>query len=167
MFDLFLILSPGGQEEKLRMRGLVGCYALFQYLTVSIHAASAVYSQVREQMEELHHKLTPERQLNETVKPGDIDTRPSAADSSPTNRSHVHQLSSEREALSLQQVALLRFHNSTRVFPLATLRQTLTAALAAWPNSALLWSIYVQVCSWSSQGSNKISHSRVTEWVVD
>lgn len=149
----------------MRLRGLVGCYALFQYLTVSIQAASAVYSQAREQMEELHHKLTPERQLNsnETVKTGDIDASPSAADSSHTNRSYVNQLSSEREALSLQQVALLRFHSSTRVFPLATLRQTLTSALAAWPNSPLLWSIYVQVCSLSSQGSNKISRSRVTE----
>uniref|UniRef100_A0A8C4I9H5 NRDE-2, necessary for RNA interference, domain containing n=1 Tax=Dicentrarchus labrax TaxID=13489 RepID=A0A8C4I9H5_DICLA len=90
-----------------RLRGLVGCYALFQYLTMGIEAANSVYSQARERIEEL--------------------------------------LASECEALALQQVVLLRYHNSISVFPLATLRQTLTSALSTWPSSAPLWSIYVQV----------------------
>uniref|UniRef100_A0A8P4KAS2 NRDE-2, necessary for RNA interference, domain containing n=1 Tax=Dicentrarchus labrax TaxID=13489 RepID=A0A8P4KAS2_DICLA len=93
--------------EKPRLRGLVGCYALFQYLTMGIEAANSVYSQARERIEEL--------------------------------------LASECEALALQQVVLLRYHNSISVFPLATLRQTLTSALSTWPSSAPLWSIYVQV----------------------
>uniref|UniRef100_A0A3Q3S991 NRDE-2, necessary for RNA interference, domain containing n=1 Tax=Mastacembelus armatus TaxID=205130 RepID=A0A3Q3S991_9TELE len=72
----------------LRLKGLVGCYALFQYLTVGIQAANAVYSQPN---------------------------------------------------------TLLRYHNSVSVFPLATLRQTLTSTLSTWCSSAPLWSIYVQV----------------------
>ncbi|XP_017281642.1 nuclear exosome regulator NRDE2 [Kryptolebias marmoratus] len=139
--------NKGSQEEKLRLTGLVGCYALFQHLTVSIHAASAVYSQAREKMEELHHKLTPKRQPNgvETAKPVGVEASPSAADSGRANRSCVSRLASEREVLSVQQAALLRFHSSTSVFPLASLRQALTSALSACPNSAPLWSIYVQV----------------------
>uniref|UniRef100_A0A3Q3N3M5 NRDE-2, necessary for RNA interference, domain containing n=1 Tax=Labrus bergylta TaxID=56723 RepID=A0A3Q3N3M5_9LABR len=38
--------------RKLRLRGLVGCYALFQYLTMGIQAANVVYSQARERMED-------------------------------------------------------------------------------------------------------------------
>uniref|UniRef100_A0A3B4YXD0 NRDE-2, necessary for RNA interference, domain containing n=1 Tax=Stegastes partitus TaxID=144197 RepID=A0A3B4YXD0_9TELE len=95
--------SPDQEDllgEKLRLRGLVGCYALFQYLTVSIQAANTVYSQ---------------------------------------------QLNSNDEVLAVQQAALLKYHNSIGVFPLVTLRQTLTSALSVWPSSAPLWSIYVQV----------------------
>uniref|UniRef100_A0A667ZTK2 NRDE-2, necessary for RNA interference, domain containing n=1 Tax=Myripristis murdjan TaxID=586833 RepID=A0A667ZTK2_9TELE len=95
----------------LRLRGLVGCYALFQYLTVGVQAADTVYSQARERMEGL-----------------------SAA-----------RLACECEALAVQHAALLRYHTSTSVFPLATLRQTLTSALSVWGGSAPLWSIYIQV----------------------
>uniref|UniRef100_A0A8D0D0N6 NRDE-2, necessary for RNA interference, domain containing n=1 Tax=Sander lucioperca TaxID=283035 RepID=A0A8D0D0N6_SANLU len=96
--------------EKLRLRGLIGCYALFQYITMGIQAANMVYSQARERVEELHRTLA-----------------------------------SECEALAVQQAALLRYHNSISVFPLAVLRQTVTSALSTWPSSAPLWSIYVQV----------------------
>lgn len=126
--DLTLfVLSPSAQDdlmgEKLMVRGLVGCYALFQYLTVSIQAANAVYAQVREKLEELHRTLTE-------------------AD---PNRPCVRRLASECEVLAVQQAALLRYHNNVAVFPLVTLRQTLTSALPVWPASAALWSIYVQV----------------------
>ncbi|XP_071327446.1 nuclear exosome regulator NRDE2 [Trachinotus anak] len=127
-----------GQEllaEKLRLSGLVGCYALFQYLTVGIQAANAVYSQAREKMEELHRTLTTDKH----------DAKKPAADSSHTSRQYVSKLASECQILAVQQAALLRYHNSIGVFPLATLRQTLTSALSAWPSSAPLWSIYVQV----------------------
>ncbi|KAM4542210.1 nuclear exosome regulator NRDE2 isoform 1-T1 [Odontesthes bonariensis] len=118
-----------GLEEKLRFRGLVGCYALFQYLTVSIQAATAVYSQARERLEELYRTLTPEK------------TSHSAADSSHCAK----RLASECEVLAVQQAALLKYHSNIGVFPLKTLRETLTSALSAWPSSAPLWSIYVQV----------------------
>uniref|UniRef100_A0A3Q3W2X8 Uncharacterized protein n=1 Tax=Mola mola TaxID=94237 RepID=A0A3Q3W2X8_MOLML len=100
------------KQEKLRLKGLVGCYALFQYLTVGIHAANAVYSQARERMEELN------------IEDGSL---------------------SSCEAIAVQQAALLRYHNSISVFPMEPLRQMLTSALSTWPNSAPLWSIYVQV----------------------
>ncbi|KAM7376652.1 hypothetical protein PAMP_006374 [Pampus punctatissimus] len=135
-----------GQEdklgEKLSLRGLVGCYALFQYLTVGIQAAHVVYSQARERMEELHRTLTFDKQLNSNAS---TNASHSAAASSPTSRHRVNRLASECEILAVQQAALLKHHNSISVFPLATLRQTLTSALSTWPNNALLWSIYVQV----------------------
>uniref|UniRef100_A0A3Q2PZY5 NRDE-2, necessary for RNA interference, domain containing n=1 Tax=Fundulus heteroclitus TaxID=8078 RepID=A0A3Q2PZY5_FUNHE len=118
------------EEERLRLRGLVGCYALFQYLTVSIQAAIAVYSQARERMEELHRSLTPESQLASDV------TR---------HGHHVRRLASDCEALAVQQASLLKHNNNVGVCPLATLRQALTSSLSAWPCSAALWSIYIQV----------------------
>uniref|UniRef100_A0A087Y5I1 NRDE-2, necessary for RNA interference, domain containing n=1 Tax=Poecilia formosa TaxID=48698 RepID=A0A087Y5I1_POEFO len=75
------------QEDKLRLRGLVGCYALFQYLTVSIQAAIAVYSQARERMEELHRSLTPERQPDHD----EATTRPSRT----VHSQHVSWLASD------------------------------------------------------------------------
>ncbi|XP_008300151.1 protein NRDE2 homolog [Stegastes partitus] len=133
--------------EKLRLRGLVGCYALFQYLTVSIQAANTVYSQARERMEELYRTLTPEKQLNsnDEANLASTDGSHSAADSTPTNRHCVNRIAAECEVLAVQQAALLKYHNSIGVFPLVTLRQTLTSALSVWPSSAPLWSIYVQV----------------------
>uniref|UniRef100_A0A8C9YGE3 NRDE-2, necessary for RNA interference, domain containing n=1 Tax=Sander lucioperca TaxID=283035 RepID=A0A8C9YGE3_SANLU len=111
------------KPQKLRLRGLIGCYALFQYITMGIQAANMVYSQARERVEELQ----------------------SAEGSSHTSRRYVNRLASECEALAVQQAALLRYHNSISVFPLAVLRQTVTSALSTWPSSAPLWSIYVQV----------------------
>ncbi|XP_007575926.1 protein NRDE2 homolog isoform X1 [Poecilia formosa] len=125
------------QEDKLRLRGLVGCYALFQYLTVSIQAAIAVYSQARERMEELHRSLTPERQPDHD----EATTRPSRT----VHSQHVSWLASDCEALAVQQAALLRHNNSVGVCTLATLRQMLTCSLSAWPYSAPLWSVYIQV----------------------
>ncbi|XP_022606427.1 protein NRDE2 homolog [Seriola dumerili] len=140
-----------GQEdllgEKLRLSGLVGCYALFQYLTVGVQATNAVYSQAREKMEELHRTLTLDKQFNSNEEANLVSTeaKNSAADCSQTSRLYVSKLASECQILAVQQAALLRYHNSISVFPLATLRQMLTSALSTWPSSAPLWSIYVQV----------------------
>ncbi|KAL7381030.1 hypothetical protein ABVT39_027522 [Epinephelus coioides] len=133
--------------EKLRLRGLIGCYTLFQYLTMGIQAANAVYSQARGRMEELHSTLTLDKQLNSNEKANlaSTDANQSATDSSHSSRHFANRLASECEALAVQQAVLLRYHNSISVFPLATLRQTLTCALPTWPSSAPLWSIYVQV----------------------
>ncbi|XP_076025305.1 nuclear exosome regulator NRDE2 isoform X2 [Genypterus blacodes] len=110
-------------DEALRLSGLVGCYALFQYLTVGVQAAVVLYSQAREKMEARHR----------------TDTADKKPDSS------CGRLAAECEALAVQQVALLRYHSSVGVFPLARLRETLTSLLSAWPSSAPLWSAYVQV----------------------
>lgn len=140
-----LTVAPTGHEDllggKLRLRGLISCYALFQYLTMGIKAANAVYSQARERTDELHRTLT-QLSIKEEANLGTPDV---PADSSHAQRHYVNRLASECEALAVQQAALLRYHNSACVFPLATLRQTLTSALAAWPTSAPLWSIYIQV----------------------
>ncbi|MEQ2254080.1 hypothetical protein ILYODFUR_000074 [Ilyodon furcidens] len=125
------------EEEKLRLRGLVGCYALFQYLTVSIQAANTVYSEARERMEELYRSLTPERQLNRD----EATSLPSRT----VRRHHVSWLASDCQAIAVQQAALLRYNNNVGVCPLPTLRQMLTSALSVWPSSAPLWSVYIQV----------------------
>ncbi|KAK5617501.1 hypothetical protein CRENBAI_005187 [Crenichthys baileyi] len=125
------------QEEKLRLRGLVGCYALFQYLTVGIPAANTVYSEARERMEELYRSLTPERQLNRDEATG--------LPSRTVHRHHVSRLASDCQAIAVQQAALLRYNNNVGVCHLPTLRQMLTSALSAWPSSAPLWSVYIQV----------------------
>lgn len=133
----------------MRLRGLAGCYALFQYLTVGIHAAHAVYSQTRERMEALHHTLIHDKQNvseKDASHAGAADASQSEADSSSTQDS-VSRLASDCEAIAVQQAALLRYHKSVSVFPLATVREMLTSALSTWPNSAPLWSIYVQVNS--------------------
>ncbi|XP_069029060.1 nuclear exosome regulator NRDE2 [Embiotoca jacksoni] len=126
--------------EKLRSSGLVGCFALFQYLTVSVQAANAVYSQARERMEEPHRTRTPGQQLDRNAEGG-----VSAADSSRADGLCATRRAAEREVLAVQQAALLKHHSSVSVFPLVTLRQTLTSALSAWPCCAPLWNIYVQV----------------------
>uniref|UniRef100_A0A4W6FCV2 NRDE-2, necessary for RNA interference, domain containing n=1 Tax=Lates calcarifer TaxID=8187 RepID=A0A4W6FCV2_LATCA len=140
-----------GEEDllgkKVRLSGLVGCFALFQYLTVGIQAANAVYSQARERMEELHRTLTLDKQFNgnEEANLASTDARNSAADSNHTSRHYANKLASECQVLAVQQAALLRYHNTISVFPLVTLRQMLTSALSTWPSNTPLWSIYVQV----------------------
>lgn len=169
-FDLMISL-PGQEdvaEEKLRLRGLVGCYALFQYLTVGIQASNAVYNQARERMEGLHCMLTADKQRNSNEDANLAGTDHSTADSRPTSKHYVSRLASDCEILAVQQASLLKYHISTSVFPLATLRQTLTSALSTWPSSAPLWSIYVQVNTNSHQSFTKnFSNSRSFTWYND
>uniref|UniRef100_A0A673C0Y1 NRDE-2, necessary for RNA interference, domain containing n=1 Tax=Sphaeramia orbicularis TaxID=375764 RepID=A0A673C0Y1_9TELE len=54
------LLTLDQNPHNPQFRGLVGCYALFQYLTMDIHAANTVYSQARDRMEGLHSKLASE-----------------------------------------------------------------------------------------------------------
>lgn len=139
-----LPLGQGEQHgEKLRLKGLAGCYALFQYLTMGIQAANGVYNQARKTMEELRRTLTHHKQSNSD---GEASAVSFTADQSAVDsRQDVTRLACECEAIAVQQAALHRYHNSIDVFPLATLRQTLTSAITAWPGCAPLWSIYVQV----------------------
>lgn len=115
---------------------------------MGVQAANAVYNQARQRMENLHHTLTTSSssgmRTNEGASPASTEASQSAADSA-ADRNYVDRLASECEAIAVQQAALLRYHSSISVFPLATLRETLTSALSKWPNCAPLWSIYVQV----------------------
>uniref|UniRef100_A0A3Q3DW62 NRDE-2, necessary for RNA interference, domain containing n=1 Tax=Hippocampus comes TaxID=109280 RepID=A0A3Q3DW62_HIPCM len=119
-------------DKKSKLKGLLGCYALFQYLTMGIKAASAVYSQARERMDELHRTIT-----------SDQNSR-ADADHSGSNLL-VSRFAYECETVAVQQASLLKYHMSVSAFPLATLRDTLTSAISRWPSSGPLWSIYVQV----------------------
>lgn len=110
---------------------------------MGIQAANTVYSQARERMEELHRTLILKSDEEDSL--ANTDASQAAAVSSHISRHYVNRLASECEVLAVQQAALLRYHNRIAVFPLATLRQTLTSALSTWPSSAPLWSIYVQV----------------------
>ncbi|KAL0969699.1 hypothetical protein UPYG_G00231080 [Umbra pygmaea] len=116
--------GQGHSRTPRRVKGLVGCYALFQYLTVGIEAADAVYCLARERLEQWPSSKAQE------------DT------SSELTRTHS---AAEGEALAIQQAALMRYHTSTSVYPLRHLRLVLTSALACFPASAPLWQLYVQV----------------------
>ncbi|XP_054652067.1 nuclear exosome regulator NRDE2 isoform X2 [Dunckerocampus dactyliophorus] len=124
--------QDGVREEKLSLKGLVGCYALFQYLTMGIQAASTVYIQARERMDGLHQTLTSDNLSHN-------DAHHSSS------QLIVSRLATECQTLAVQQAALLKYHMSIGVFPLATLRDTLTSVLSSWPGNARLWNIYVQV----------------------
>lgn len=136
--------DKGQYSEQIQLYGgLVGCYALFQYLTVGITSANDVYSPARSRMKELQQRLTSEKV------PGEINNSNGASDYSYVNRglqpTSILTLTSEYEALAIQQTALLKYHNNVSVFPLAELRQMLTATLSAWPCCPALWNIYIQV----------------------
>lgn len=119
-------------EDVQVLKGLVGCHALFQYLTVGIQAAIDVYSQARNSMDNLLQRLSLEKKSGEISHPN-------------SKTEYINKLSNECQALAIQQASLLRYHNNVSVFPLASLRETLTTFLPAWPCSAALWSIYIQV----------------------
>lgn len=126
----------GQWNQPSLVSGLVGCYALFQYLTVGVEAAEAVYNLAREKMGQFNSKPNTSSDANQAN--ANID--PSLASSERANR-----LASECEYLAIQQAALLRYHTSTSVYPLRPLRETLTSALQLHPASAPLWRLYLQV----------------------
>uniref|UniRef100_A0A6Q2YGS9 NRDE-2, necessary for RNA interference, domain containing n=1 Tax=Esox lucius TaxID=8010 RepID=A0A6Q2YGS9_ESOLU len=115
----------GHAKKPRRVKGLVGCYALFQYLTVGIDATDAVYNLARERLEQQPNTAAQEQVV------GELDwTRSTAL---------------ECEALAVQRAALLRHHTDASVYPLGHLRLALTSALVRFPSSAPLWRLYVQV----------------------
>ncbi|XP_067311224.1 nuclear exosome regulator NRDE2 [Pseudorasbora parva] len=114
--------SIAGSSKKLhRTSSLVGCFGLFQYLTMGIDAADAVYSHAIQ-------KLIPSN-LNSEVSDGSL------------RRSKVF---TDWESVAVQHVALLRHHTNTNVCPLSRLRQALTDAISLLPSSASLWHLYLQ-----------------------
>lgn len=131
--DVCLAGLEAGRASKKgqRLAGLVGCYALFQYLTMGIDAANAVYRQARERLE-LQASITQQNTV--------VD---SASASARANANSISMVA-DCEALAVQHAALLRHHTSVSVFPLVHLREALTAALTRFPTSAPLWHLYVQ-----------------------
>ncbi|KAK2878739.1 hypothetical protein Q8A67_019530 [Cirrhinus molitorella] len=113
--------STGAPKKLHRISSLVGCFGLFQYLTMGIDAADAVYSQAIQKL--ISSNLTSE------VTDGSL-RRPKAF--------------SDWESVAVQHVALLRHHANTNVFPLSRLRLALTDALSLLPSSASLWQLYLQ-----------------------
>ncbi|XP_052009009.1 nuclear exosome regulator NRDE2 [Xyrauchen texanus] len=108
--------QSAGSKKLHRTSSLVGCFGLFQYLTMGIDAADAVYSQTRQRL---------------------IDVTEGSL-----RRSNAF---ADWESVAIQHIALLRHHTSTNVFPLFRLRLALNAALTLLPSSAPLWHLYVQI----------------------
>lgn len=102
---------------------LVGCYALFQYLTVGIDAAVSVYAQASEKLE----ASDPQKCKNDGEK-FDMQNFPTAL-----------------EAVTLLHTNLLRFHMKISVYPLNPLREALTEALKRYPSNQSLWRSYIHI----------------------
>ncbi|XP_051869405.1 nuclear exosome regulator NRDE2 [Pristis pectinata] len=115
-----------GTQKPAHLVALVGCFALFQYLTVGIQVADALYRQASE-------RLTGLSSLNE------IELASAGISAS--------------ERLATMHVALLRFHMKVGIYPLRPLREMLACALQRYPGNPDLWRFYVQVENTSHNGS--------------
>ncbi|KAJ6661852.1 hypothetical protein lerEdw1_013023 [Lerista edwardsae] len=98
--------------------GLVGCYTLFQYLTLGIDSAVSIFRQVCEKLHGCGKRL------------GSQSLRVTAV-----------------EALVLMHASLLRYHMKTSVYPLRPLREALLEALKTYPSNQSLWRAYIQIQS--------------------
>ncbi|XP_044291906.1 nuclear exosome regulator NRDE2 isoform X1 [Varanus komodoensis] len=105
--------------------GLVGCYSLFQYLTLGIDSAVSIYRQVS-------GKLKDEN-LGERL----------------SNRNVTTAL----EAITLMHASLLHYHTKKAIYPLNPLRETLSEALRMYPSNQSLWRVYIQIQSKSHNAS--------------
>ncbi|XP_070797353.1 nuclear exosome regulator NRDE2 [Pituophis catenifer annectens] len=105
--------------------GLVGCYTLFQYLTLGIDSAMSVYRQVSQKLK----------------------------DKDPGERLSGQHFTTPLEALSLMHVSLLRFHMKISVYPLSPLREVLLEVLKRYPSNQSFWSSYIQIQSKSHNAS--------------
>ncbi|KFO95688.1 Protein NRDE2, partial [Calypte anna] len=102
---------------------LVGCYALFQYLTVGIDAAVLIYAQTSEKLE----ASGPQRCENTREKLG------------------IQNFATALETVTLMHTNLLRFHMKISVYPLNPLREALTEALNRYPSNQTLWRSYIHI----------------------
>ncbi|XP_077123740.1 nuclear exosome regulator NRDE2 isoform X1 [Ranitomeya variabilis] len=94
---------------------VTGCFALFQYLTVGIDSAVAVF-----------------RQVSDSLAP-------------PAGESNEAQGSwKPLEAVTIMHTNLLKYHMRVCVYPLAPLREALMAALRLYPHNVTLWESYIQ-----------------------
>ncbi|XP_067894670.1 nuclear exosome regulator NRDE2 [Heterodontus francisci] len=128
------LTSPDPLLDKQRpgqLVSLIGCFALFQYLTVGIQAADTLYKQTSERLRGLSS-------LNKIQ---------------PNKSTWGHSVTSVSERLTMMHVTLLRFHMKVSVYPLGPLREILAHALRQYPANHDLWKLYVQVESKSHNAS--------------
>ncbi|XP_065541923.1 nuclear exosome regulator NRDE2 isoform X1 [Lathamus discolor] len=102
---------------------LVGCYALFQYLTVGIDAAVLIYAQTSEKLE----ASGPQKSENNEENFG------------------IQNLPTALEGVTLLHTNLLRFHMKISIYPLNPLREALTEALKRYPSNQSLWRSYIHI----------------------
>ncbi|KAG8561892.1 hypothetical protein GDO81_015516 [Engystomops pustulosus] len=104
---------------------LPGCLALFQYLTVGIDSAVAVFRQVSESL---------------TSPAGECD--------------EAQGYRSPLQSVTVMHTNLLKYHMKNNVYSRTPLRETLMAALQLYPHDVTLWKSYIQSES-KSHNSNK------------
>ncbi|NXN97431.1 NRDE2 protein, partial [Rhinopomastus cyanomelas] len=123
----YLSKTPVSDEDQVsdanHLVNLVGCYALFQYLTVGIDAAVLIYVQTSEKLE-----ASVSQKCENTGEKFDIQNFPAAL-----------------EAVTLLHTNLLRFHMKMSVYPLNPLREVLMAALKRYPGNRALWQSYIHI----------------------
>ncbi|XP_030070609.1 nuclear exosome regulator NRDE2 [Microcaecilia unicolor] len=122
-------LSSGLGKSRIHLVSLVGCFALFQYLTVGVDAAVQIFK-----------LFTDKRSSVGVLKAGELDDGKSSSWAA-------------LETLSVMQTNLLRHHLKMGVHPLNPLRETLRETLTLYPGNQLLWKSYVEVESKSHNAS--------------
>ncbi|XP_068942085.1 nuclear exosome regulator NRDE2 isoform X1 [Petaurus breviceps papuanus] len=110
---------------------MVGCFMLFQYLTIGVNAAMHIYKQVFER-------------LKESI---------SSECTGPSVNIGIPNLTNALEAVTLMHTNLLRYHMKVSVFPLNPLREALSEALKLYPSNQVLWRSYVQIQNKSHNAS--------------
>ncbi|XP_017669347.1 PREDICTED: protein NRDE2 homolog isoform X3 [Lepidothrix coronata] len=123
----YLSKMPVSDQDQVsdadQLVNLVGCYALFQYLTVGIDAAVLIYTQASEKLEA---------------------SGPQKCEKTGENFG-IQNFSSALEAVMLLHTNLLRFHMKISVYPLNPLREALTEALKRYPSNQSLWRSYIHI----------------------
>ncbi|XP_062351443.1 nuclear exosome regulator NRDE2 isoform X4 [Cinclus cinclus] len=119
--------TPVSDQDQVnatdQLVNLVGCYALFQYLTVGIDAAVLIYTQASEKLE-----ASGSQNCENTGENSGILNFPTAL-----------------EAVTVLHTNLLRFHMKISVYPLNPLREALTEALKRYPSNQSLWRSYIHI----------------------
>ncbi|NWU09984.1 NRDE2 protein, partial [Cephalopterus ornatus] len=123
----YLSKTPVSDQDQVsdadQLVDLVGCYALFQYLTVGIDAAVLIYTQASEKLEA---------------------SGPQKCEKIGENFG-IQNFASALEAVMLLHTNLLRFHMKISVYPLNPLREALTEALKRYPSNQSLWRSYIHI----------------------
>ncbi|GAB0190866.1 nuclear exosome regulator NRDE2 [Grus japonensis] len=123
----YLSKTPVSDQDQVsdtnQLVNLVGCYALFQYLTLGIDAAVLIYAQTLEKLE-----APGPQKCENTGENFGIQNFPTAL-----------------EAVTLLHTNLLRFHMKISVYPLNPLREALTEALKRYPSNRSLWRSYIHI----------------------
>ncbi|XP_032866384.2 nuclear exosome regulator NRDE2 isoform X2 [Tyto alba] len=123
----YLSKTPVSDQDRVsdanQLVNLVGCYALFQYLTVGIDAAVLIYAQTLEKLE-----ASGPQKCENTGENFGIQNFPTAL-----------------EAVTLLHTNLLKFHMKIGVYPLNPLREALMEALKRYPSNQSLWRSYIHI----------------------